>query len=655
MSTFVQYRMRSGVPSHMITSTPVIRLDAERTIDLSPVVTPGGTVKVLQRDRAAVAVLDAWWPLERAGTTSSGTATEFDENIVADLTDPQPGDVLTQDSGGLWVNSALQGRVVSLDNYWGKAIYATKKASVDAAIAATVITANVNGATIVAAQGVYSGLDGQVDFPAYVNLVGQGKRSTTRFVCTTADAGFRFRSRGGTNGHFTIDANNIAAQPFWTDGVKRHFQEVDVRNVVTGAADTGHGIVLENAQNCTFQGCQAQNLTGSVFRLKNGASSNHFRDCDGEQFDRYAIEQDQTLAFGATIPNTGGTTVLASHPSFNAFTGSVLERFGQTNPGTALGGIYCAAGTLILNDLTMGPGTMDTETPCIIADMQNPGAIGVNHARITIGGLSSIISDSANSVGLETRNSSSAILIYGRFDLTGHKIGYRLADNSALEVHGQIVRTTVTTRFANYSTGTQAETRIVRQHHAGSSEWAMGAVGDEMLVGRVIGDAGFRWVMTAAGFYLMDGASATNTNFPSVRSFTGNPEGVVSARIGSFGMRVDGTAGFELYKKASGTGVSGWAPLTTVVSTQTIATDANFTLTPNTSAELTLHTGTLTAGRTVTLSTTAVQDGHLFRITRTGAGAFNLDVGGLKNLTTGQWCEVTRIGGAWVLTAFGSL
>lgn len=654
MSTFIRYRWDQSLTKAGYgpgsTGGSKLELSDGRTFDVVQEIADGsGEFRIDESDTELIALLDAYWPVERIGTTTTPPATprSFGGTVQATLTDPQPSDTLTRDASGRWVNR--RGLAVSLDDYWDQAIYATKADALQAAVDATVITANVNGATIVASQGVYDGLDGLVEFPAYVNLVGQGKRSVTRFVCASADAGLRFRSRGSVTGGFTIDGAGIATQPFWTDGVKRSFQDIDVRNA------NGHGYVVENAQNCTFDRLMVDSVTGSCYRLKNGASSNHFRDCDGEQQDRYLIEQDQDLAFGATIPDTGGTTVLASHPSFNAFTGSVIERFGETNPGTALGGVYCAAGTLILNDLTMGPGTMDTETPCIIADMQNPGAIGVNHARITIGGLSSIISDVNNSVGLETRNSSSQILIYGRFDLTGHKIGYRLADNSALEVHGQIVRTSVTTRFAHYSTGTQAETRIVRQHHAGSSEWAMSAVGDEMLVGRVIGDAGFRWVMTAQGFYGMDGASATNTNFPSIRWGTGSPEGVVSARIGSLYMRVDGTAGFELYKKASGTGVSGWAPWTTVVSAQTVATDANLTLTPNTSPEVTLHTGTLTADRTITLSTTTVQDGHQFRVTRTGAGAFNLSVGGLKNLATNQWCEVTRIGGAWVLTAFGSL
>lgn len=87
---------------------------------------------------------------------------------------------------------------------------------------------------------------------------------------------------------------------------------------------------------------------------------------------------------------------------------------------------------------------------------------------------------------------------------------------------------------------------------------------------------------------------------------------------------------------------------------QTIATDAAFTLTPNSSGQTVLHSGVLTAARIVTLA--AGQRGDWFHITRTGAGAFNLDVGGLKNLVQNTWCLVrVNAAGAWYLAAYGAL
>jgi len=65
---------------------------------------------------------------------------------------------------------------------------------------------------------------------------------------------------------------------------------------------------------------------------------------------------------------------------------------------------------------------------------------------------------------------------------------------------------------------------------------------------------------------------------------------------------------------------------------------------------------TLTANRTVTLETTDAYRGQTLHVTRSGAGAFNLDVGGLKTLTAaGQWCTVVYSGSAWVLVAYGAL
>lgn len=87
----------------------------------------------------------------------------------------------------------------------------------------------------------------------------------------------------------------------------------------------------------------------------------------------------------------------------------------------------------------------------------------------------------------------------------------------------------------------------------------------------------------------------------------------------------------------------------------TITSDANVPLTPLTSAPDQTHTGTLTANRTVTLSTTNAYNGARFCITRTGGGAFTLSVGGLKSLSQNQWAEVVYNGSVWVLSAYGTI
>lgn len=87
---------------------------------------------------------------------------------------------------------------------------------------------------------------------------------------------------------------------------------------------------------------------------------------------------------------------------------------------------------------------------------------------------------------------------------------------------------------------------------------------------------------------------------------------------------------------------------------QDVATDANLTLTWGTDAETIRHTGTLTADRAVTLSTTGAVKGARWRIVRTGSG-FNLNVGTgpLKALVQNTWAEFVYDGTAWFLAEYG--
>ena len=93
------------------------------------------------------------------------------------------------------------------------------------------------------------------------------------------------------------------------------------------------------------------------------------------------------------------------------------------------------------------------------------------------------------------------------------------------------------------------------------------------------------------------------------------------------------------------------------ISTISVDASATFTFSPLVSRWKQVLTAPITANRTVTLSTTLAQRGTQAFFTRTAAstGAFNWDIGGLKNLAAGQWCEVGYDGSAWVLLQFGSL
>lgn len=85
--------------------------------------------------------------------------------------------------------------------------------------------------------------------------------------------------------------------------------------------------------------------------------------------------------------------------------------------------------------------------------------------------------------------------------------------------------------------------------------------------------------------------------------------------------------------------------------------DTSQTLTVGTDAPTQRWATTLTANRTVTLSTTGAVNGDRFRVVRTGLGAFTLDVGGLKTISsaTAAWVDVEFDGSAWRLTGYGTL
>lgn len=91
---------------------------------------------------------------------------------------------------------------------------------------------------------------------------------------------------------------------------------------------------------------------------------------------------------------------------------------------------------------------------------------------------------------------------------------------------------------------------------------------------------------------------------------------------------------------------------------QEITTDAGGAFGPNVTPYLTRHSGTLTAARPISLSTSgAVKGKTKYKVVRTGGGAFALNVGTgpLKALNTGEWAEFTFDGTAYYVSEFGTL
>lgn len=85
--------------------------------------------------------------------------------------------------------------------------------------------------------------------------------------------------------------------------------------------------------------------------------------------------------------------------------------------------------------------------------------------------------------------------------------------------------------------------------------------------------------------------------------------------------------------------------------------DASVTLQVGVDAPQQRFATALTANRVVTLSAVDAFNGAQFRVTRTGLGAFTLDVGGLKTIPSGvaAFVDVEHDGTAWRLTAYGTL
>jgi hypothetical protein len=493
----------------------------------------------------------------------------------------------------------------------------------------------------------------QIVIPNGVTVRGEGERSAIVLQLADATSGVLVKGRGGRMDGITINGGGVATRPLLIDyTVAQRVFDLDIRE------SGGDGAIFSGAQNCRAR-IQTDRSLGSALVFRRGARNNYV-DLYAEKFARYAIEQLYGLDVDYPDETVGGADQsLENHVVYGPW-----ERAGYADDGDALGLVGLFGGTLFVGggewNLTgKDDGTYRPVFHLAYDAADHGGDAKVNRLVVSGGrALSNVPARLVTAVKTETPAVGSdfanhEIVFEGYFQFQNLQRGYHVADATVIHELGRIDFTNVAAEFVNNG-GSFPRDRIVRSSRKSGHDTSFQAGAVRGYRTKLDADTQYRVGLGPDRLWVGDGATALESS-PSVVAFAGNPEGSDSARSASLGLQTDGLAGFEVWKKSSGTGVSGWAPLTQVISTQTIATDANFTLTPTTSPELTLHTGTLTADRTITLSNTNAQNGFRWRITRTGAGAFNLSVGGLKNLATNQWCEVTRIGGAWVLTAFGSL
>ena len=85
--------------------------------------------------------------------------------------------------------------------------------------------------------------------------------------------------------------------------------------------------------------------------------------------------------------------------------------------------------------------------------------------------------------------------------------------------------------------------------------------------------------------------------------------------------------------------------------------DGNVTLVSGIDSVVQIFNSTLTANRTVTLSTTNANAGDTFKIVRNGLGLFTLNVGGLKTIpsVTAGVVDVMFDGSSWILIGYSVL
>jgi len=398
------------------------------------------------------------------------------------------------------------------------------------------------GYTLALGHGDYP-LDGtRLVVPSWVNLVGAGKRQATRFVCTAAGAGIDFISRGGMTGNFTIDANSVGTSPFRTTGVQRTFQDIDLRGV--GATEV---CVISNAQNCIFQSVDVQDGALGIV-LEEGAKNCLFLRNEIDNQTVAGIKTRQTLAQGAAHPWDTTGTILAPEPDNNLFIKAIIERTGAA----ATAALYHTAGTLELYDCEIA---VSQAIPLILMDMLGTATVcnlRLDKSRITANGT-------AGGYGIQTNGT---VAKFYSIEIDGGAIrrlgtAYRPNDNTFINVLGYVDYTSVTTMYASNG-GTKTMAQQVRHNGKHPLDIQVAATTDAAFYTRSNANTGYGPSLRADRFLVGNATTFTEASIPAIISGSGNPEGAISAPIGSEFHRIDGAAGTAIYTKESGTGVSGW-------------------------------------------------------------------------------------------------
>lgn len=328
------------------------------------------------------------------------------------------------------------------------------------------------GTTLVPASiGGYM-IDAELATPSGGNLRGacggfQTSWFGTTFRLTTAGAKLSFGvrttpHRGDESGHFNVDANSIATQPFYIGrSVGRSFKNITIRNAAAG----GTALLIEEAQNNDLETWQIADCAGDGITYDRGAGGNvstnvNVSGCSG-----------WTIVFHET--SGGGLTGIFPEPTHNGHYHCIYER---PVAGVAPGILKHTAGHRNhFNDCPFAAVTATTAIPVIF--MSKPGANTSANLLLANCSLSGPTSGSLVT-GVQIQDSTS-IRFLGMLRMLNLQTGFNLASSLPTIDIGHRFATGVTTMYG----GAGTPTSVVRHRLPSTLEMSLPNATDPSVIG----------------------------------------------------------------------------------------------------------------------------------------------------------------------------
>lgn len=302
---------------------------------------------------------------------------------------------------------------------------------------------------------------------------------------------------GGRVGGFTIDGGgvaNVAGGGLYVGLITQHTFP-DIR-VVSCAGD---GVVIEAAQNNTFEGLFAQLNAGNDLVLDYGAGGNVF---DGHT-ELYGAGG-YNLVFRQSGTPPAGT--FATGPSGNLFLGGMIENSIGPSGSQNSGLVHHSAGSgnvlFVPDGLTASPATAPYSM--VVMDVAGPGAVSTD---LTLIGAT-LLDNNAHSIGLDMRGNTSVVLI-GKTSFANLLVGIQSYNTDSVQMVGQLNWATVATKWQkNPSSPATSFQSVVRSFEGTRKDFVLQTSTDDMAVGYLVGEAGNRLQLNLTGVWYGDGTFA---------------------------------------------------------------------------------------------------------------------------------------------------